>query len=223
MLSSIFSFLICVGITAAGAIWFFRRRDGTFATFLTGALCFLISQPLLRIPLIRLLGQKSDWFTLLPYTNIVLYYLIMGFTAGLFEETARFIALKFIRRGCTSWIDGIAYGLGHGGIEATWLFVMQVLPLIRQGQTGINLAIGAWERIFTILVQIGLSFLVLYGIKTHRMRWLIIAIALHTLVDFLIIIGNVWIVEGLITVEGILSLIFVIKSKKKFDMGGISL
>ena len=40
---------------------------------------------------------------------------------------------------------------------------------------------------------------------------------------FLIIIGNVWIVEGLITVEGILSLIFVIKSKKKFDMGGISL
>ena len=222
-MSSVFSFLVCVGIPTAGAIFFFRQRDGTFATFLTGALCFLISQPLLRIPLIRFLGLKSDWFALLPYTNRILYYLIMGFGAGLFEEIARFLGLKFLRKGHTSWRDGIAYGLGHGGIEATWLFVTQVLPLILQGQAGLNLALGAWERVFAILIQIGFSFLVLYGIRIRRIRWLFLSIGLHTLVDFLIIIGDVWILEGLIAIEGILSLILVIKSKKKFDMGGISL
>ena len=71
-----------------------------------------------------------------------------------------------------------------------------------------------------MMVQIGLSMIVLYSIKTNRKRYLALVIALHTIIDFLLIIGNIWIVEGLITIEGILFMIFVVKSKKKFNMGG---
>ena len=194
MLPSIISIAVCVGIPAAAAIYFLHRHDGTFATFITGALCFLISQPILRMPFIQLIGLHSTWFALLPYTSLILYYLIMGFTAGLFEESARFIGLKIFRKNHISWINGIAYGLGHGGTEAAWIFVAYVLPVIREGQPGFNILIGAWERIFTIMVQTGLSMIVLYSIKTGRKRYLALAIALHTVIDFLIIIGNIWIV-----------------------------
>lgn len=220
MLPSIISIAVCIGIPAAAAIYFLHRHDGTFITFITGLLCFLISQPLIRIPLLRLLGQHSTWFALLPYTSLILYYLVMGFTAGFFEESARYVGLKIFRKKHTAWIDGVAYGLGHGGIEAAWLFVVYVLPSLRQGQLGFNAVLGAWERIFSMMVQIGLSMVVLYSIKTGRKRYLTLAIALHTIIDFLLIIGNIWIVEGLITIEGILFMIFVVKSKKKFNMGG---
>ena len=130
MLPAIISFIVCAGIPAAAAIYFLRRGDGTFLTFITGVLCFYISQPIIRVPLLRLLMQKSSTFALLPYTNILLYYLFAGFTAGLFEESARFIGLKIFRKGHTSWMDGMAFGLGHGGCEAAWLFFTQVLPLV---------------------------------------------------------------------------------------------
>lgn len=215
MLSSVLFTLVCIGIPTGSAVYFIHRRDGTFLTFLTGAICFLIAQPLLRIPLLGILGRHSTWFRLLPYTDPVLYYLILGFTAGLFEESARLIGLKCFRRGHTSWIDGIAYGLGHGGVEAAWIFFSSVLSQIQTGQTGIGLLIGAWERIFAVMVQIGLSMVVLCGVRTGKKRFLALAVALHTLVDFLIIIGNIWIVEGLIAIEGILFMIFVIKCRKK--------
>lgn len=215
MLPVMISFIVCVGIPAAGGIYFICRRDGTCLTFITGILGFYISQPLIRIPLLHLLMQKSTALALLPYTSILLYYLFAGFTAGLFEESARFIGLKLFRKGHTSWMDGIAYGLGHGGCEAAWVFFTQVLPLANQGRAGFGVIIGSWERIFTIMVQIGLSFVVLHAVKTGRKRYLILAIALHTLVDFLIVIGNIWIVEGLITLEGLITITLVFKYKKK--------
>ncbi|MDY2628031.1 MAG: YhfC family glutamic-type intramembrane protease [Lachnospiraceae bacterium] len=221
MVPAVISFIVCVGIPAAGAVYFLWRRDGTFATFVVGVLCFLISQPILRIPLLNLAGQRSSWFMMLPYVNPVLYYLVMGFTAGLFEESARLAGFGIFRRGHTAWMDGLAYGLGHGGCEAAWIFVLQVLPQVRKGQAGTGMLIGAWERIFAVMIQIGLSFLVLYAVKTGRKRYFILAVVLHALVDFLIILGNVLIVEGLVALEGLAAMILIIKFRKKFNLGGI--
>jgi uncharacterized membrane protein YhfC len=52
-----------------------------------------------------------------------LIYIIYGiFMAGVFEETARFIAFKILKKKYTGVGTGLAYGLGHGGMEAI-LFV----------------------------------------------------------------------------------------------------
>lgn len=216
MLPAIISFAVCVGIPLTGAIYFLHRRDGTFFTFLTGVLCFYISQPLIRVPLLNRLGLKFEWLAFLPYTNIFLYFLFMGFTAGLFEESARYMGLKLFRSGRTSWADGIACGLGHGGCEAAWLFFTQVLPLALQDNAGFGMLLGAWERIFTMLVQTALTLIVLYAIKSHKVRWLVFAIFVHTMIDFLIVLGNIRILEGLITLEGIVALLFIIKCRNKF-------
>lgn len=217
MIYTVISLLACVGIPLAGAAYFVKRRDGTFLTFVVGAVCFYVSQPLLRIPLVGLAGRELQWFSLLPYTSIVGYYLILGFTAGLFEECARWLGFRIFRKGRVSWMDGLAFGLGHGGCEAAWLFFVQVLPLAGGGHAGPSLLIGAWERIFTMMVHIGLTFVVLYGIKTRRLRYLGLAILLHGLVDFSLILGNVWLLEAMITAEGILSLILVLRARRNWD------
>lgn len=219
MIFIVISFVVCVGIPLGGAVYFFYRRDGTGLTFLVGMLGFLIAQPVLRLNLLGVLGANADWFKLFPYTNLVGYFVFMGLTAGIFEEFARWLGMGIFRKGRVSWMDGVAYGLGHGGVEAAWIFLAQVLPGLQSGQVsaGWNLAIGAWERVFTMMVQIGLTFVVLYGLKQKKIRWLGVAIVMHGVVDFLIIIGNVWILEGLIALEGIVAMIVVLRLRKTWD------
>ena len=50
--------------------------------------------------------------------NIWLYALYGGLAAGLFEETGRFVAMKFWMKKSLSGESSIMYGVGHGGIEA---------------------------------------------------------------------------------------------------------
>lgn len=215
------AFLVEVGIPLGAAVYFGKRRDGTIWGFLVGLLGFYISQPILRSHLVGLLGTQAEWFMILPHEHRVLYFLFMAFTAGLFEECARWIGMKFFRKGRRSWMDGLAYGLGHGGCEAAWLFFMQIYPAAMAGLlSAMGAAIGAFERFFSMLVHVGLTFVVLQGLRKNRRSYLLLAIGLHTTVDFLIIIGNVWILEGLIAAEGIAALIYIVYLKKQWTGDG---
>jgi uncharacterized membrane protein YhfC len=51
-----------------------------------------------------------------------LLYIIYGiFMAGIFEESARFIAFKILKRKYTGIGTALSYGIGHGGIESALL------------------------------------------------------------------------------------------------------
>ncbi|GHU23873.1 putative membrane protein YhfC [Spirochaetia bacterium] len=51
-----------------------------------------------------------------------LVYILYGiFMAGIFEETARFISFKILKRKYNGIGTGLSYGIGHGGIEAILL------------------------------------------------------------------------------------------------------
>lgn len=50
--------------------------------------------------------------------NIFLYGLYGGLAAATFEETGRFIAMKFFMKNTLSKRSAVMYGAGHGGIEA---------------------------------------------------------------------------------------------------------
>lgn len=51
-----------------------------------------------------------------------LIYIIYGiFMAGIFEETTRFISFKILKKKYNGIETGLAYGIGHGGIEAILL------------------------------------------------------------------------------------------------------
>lgn len=220
MIAGILGMLICVGIPAAAAVYFGRRRDGTLYLFLLGVLSFLVSQLFLRMPLVGWLGSHWDTFMLLPHTNPVLYYAVMGFSAGIFEETGRYVGFRCFGKGRTSWMDGLAFGLGHGSFEAAYIGVIGILPALLSGKAdgmAIPILLSAMERLFAMMIQIGLTFVVLYGVKKKKFRFWWLAVLLHGMVDFLLILGNPMILEGLIAAEGIFAMGLVLRKRKKWD------
>ena len=104
------------------AAWFVGRRRLGFrwASLGWGTLAFPLSQVArfaLVIPLQFLFSKTFD-----PATATALTTALFLVTSGLFEETARWIVLRFWDKNTREWNDGVGFGLGHGGIEALLLF-----------------------------------------------------------------------------------------------------
>lgn len=53
--------------------------------------------------------------------NIWLYAVYGGLAAGIFEETGRYLAMKFCMKNTLDKHNALMYGVGHGGIEALLL------------------------------------------------------------------------------------------------------
>jgi uncharacterized membrane protein YhfC len=64
--------------------------------------------------------------------------------AGIFEETARFISFKILKKKYNGIETGLAYGIGHGGIEA---IVVGGLPMVNTIVVSIMINTGAIETI----------------------------------------------------------------------------
>lgn len=57
----------------------------------------------------------------------LLYALYGGLMAGLFEETGRFVAYKFLHKKSDDDKTALSYGAGHGGFEAFYLLVVSMI------------------------------------------------------------------------------------------------
>lgn len=106
--------LIAAGLPLGLAVLCCRRRRGALRAVLTGALCFFVGAMVLE-NLCHLL--VFTLFPALPQTP-VLYGLYGCLAAGLFEETARLLGLRWLCRRNDAPMTGFAYGVGHGGMEA---------------------------------------------------------------------------------------------------------
>ena len=80
------------------------------------------------------------------------------------------------------------FGLGHGGIEALSVGVNSVILLVCSPYTLINMgsdvALAGIERISTLLAQIAFSYIVFCSYQKKTYRYLILAICLHSMYDF---------------------------------------
>lgn len=65
-------------------------------------------------------------------SNPLLYAAYGGIAAGVFEETGRLVGYRFLLNDSRQWEQGIAYGLGHGGLE---LVCIGGLLAISEGQS----------------------------------------------------------------------------------------
>lgn len=202
-MGTIYFIAICFGIPVASMTYFIYKRDGRLRLFLTGIAAFGVSQLLLRIPLLNLVSYHG-WFVQMKYTMPVVTALFYGVSAGLFEEVGRYLGYRFVCHGRNSWKDGVALGLGHGGIEAVWVGIQGIGNLSIASQAG--LAVSGFERMCTILVQVALSVLVIQTFRKKSLRYLLFAIAVHAAIDSpILFMPNVWIAEGYVLLWAILS------------------
>lgn len=101
--------------------WFARRFRLGWGLFGAGALTFIASQvghipfnSFLLNPLLAKLGIEG-----IPTGgHLVIYGVALGLSAGLFEEVARYLTLRFWRKDARTWGQSLMLGAGHGGIEA---------------------------------------------------------------------------------------------------------
>ncbi|MFO7941661.1 MAG: YhfC family glutamic-type intramembrane protease, partial [Bacillota bacterium] len=179
---------------------------------LVGALTFVFSQLVLRVPLLDILSTQSAYESL--RANSFLYILFLSLTAGIFEEGGRYLAFRHFLRGRWSWRDGIAFGIGHGGIEAFLLVgltyvanliysfsinagnYMELLgaelppeaaEMIRDQLVNLpasTFAAAGFERLFSIALHIALSLMVLVGVSEGKRQYLLYAVLIHAAANF---------------------------------------
>ncbi|MEI7884151.1 MAG: YhfC family glutamic-type intramembrane protease [Clostridia bacterium] len=122
ILSLVFMFIsavLSIVLPIAAVIWLAMKKRLKVKALLIAALLFIVFVLVLERGMHSVvLGANPQSSFILK--NPLLYMLYGGFAAGIFEETARLIGLKFLLKvkPDESINTGISYGLGHGGIEA---------------------------------------------------------------------------------------------------------
>ena len=231
--------LLMIGMPIALGIYLVRRTGQRWRLFLAGAVLFIGSQ-VLHIPfnlvvLDPILEQVGLGEGVLG-AGLLFGALLLGLSAGLFEELTRWLGLRFWLKDARSWNSALLYGAGWGGAEAILLglvvlwFLVQAL-LFQQGLLQslippeqlelaeaqfaaywetplfVNL-LGAVERAFALILQVSLSVMVMRSFTYGKRLWLVTAIAWHALVDA---VARVAITQvGAVATEGIVAVMAAI-------------
>ncbi len=99
-----------------------NRRQGVVSAWFIGAAGFFVTQMVIRVPILSALSSMPG-FVAFAENQYILYALMLGLTAALFEVAGRYASAKIMSKNLT-FTKGFAAGLGHGGIEAMVLIGM---------------------------------------------------------------------------------------------------
>ncbi len=120
--ASIIAIIITLLITliAPVIVWIIygvkNKGKGVWKAFVLGAAGFVLLQMIIRMPILNIVSLLPGFGTFVTKYYVV-YCLILAFTAALFEVVARFGVAKILQKKI-NYEQGVAAGLGHGGIEA---------------------------------------------------------------------------------------------------------
>ena len=182
----IFTVMISIGLPFIALLYAFYKKK--YIPFGLGILAFVVSQILLRIPLMQYIGQNSAAYSMFSVTQPVLFAVVIGLSAGIFEGLARYIAMRFLMKQ-RDWQSGFLFGAGHGGIEAVLFVGISSVSLLFSSSmiiSGDLYFVGGIERLFAMLLHIGLSIMILQGIVKKRFIYVILAILIHGFIDSLV-------------------------------------
>ena len=93
-----------------------NKGKGVWKAFVLGAAGFVLLQMIIRMPILNIVSLIPGFGTFVAEYYVV-YCLILAITAALFEVVARFGVAKILQKKI-NYEQGVAAGLGHGGIEA---------------------------------------------------------------------------------------------------------
>ncbi len=193
IISMVTALLITIGAPLILFIIFKKKYAISWKVLFIGMLTFflfaMVLESTVHFIFLSVLESTKTWLD-----HPWLFMLYGGLMAGIFEEGGRYIMMTYTLKKYRDWKDGLAFGLGHGGIEAILLvgvnsvimlvFALMInygtFDLMLNGEGGEALApikdqlmnssstlllLGGVERIGALAIQIGLSILVLYAVR----------------------------------------------------------
>ena len=94
-----------------------HKGEGVVKAWLLGAAGFYVTQLVIRTTILSLLSMTEEFASFIEQ-NYLIYAVLLGVTAGLFEVVGRFACAKILSKNELTFTKAISSGLGHGGIEA---------------------------------------------------------------------------------------------------------
>ncbi|WP_242239897.1 YhfC family glutamic-type intramembrane protease [Bacillus cereus group sp. BfR-BA-01309] len=175
----IFTTMISFGLPLVALLYAFWKKR--YIPYMLGVLAIVVSQILIRIPILNYVNGTSTNFQMFSVMQPVLFVLLLSLSAGIFEEIARFIAMRYFMKQ-RDWQSGFLFGAGHGGIEAVLIVGIPVISLLLSQtviQNGDSYYLAGIERIFAMVLHIGLSFIGLQAVVQKKFRYVVYAIFIH--------------------------------------------
>jgi uncharacterized membrane protein YhfC len=232
---------IALPLVLAFVAW--RRLGVRWRYFGYGALIFFLFQLISRVPIVQVIQTLIQPQLVASFALRIAWLAALALTAGLCEEIGRYVGYRWLmRREEKTWGKALMYGLGHGGLESMLLVggltllglinllvlpsVIGTLPAEQRATVEQQLAavsaqpdwlplLGAWERLWSIAFHVAMSVIVLQVFR-RGLGWLGLAIAAHTLVDFVAVglpmllglqgMAALLAPEAVVTVVGLISL-----------------
>ena len=103
------------------AWWLVKKHNASLRTILIGAATFIVFALVLE-SIVHNIILKGPYGAAIQGNTLYLA-LYGGLMAGLFEETGRFLSMKYLlKKEPTTVKPAIAYGIGHGGVEMILVF-----------------------------------------------------------------------------------------------------
>ena len=191
--------------------WWIHRRYGIrWGIFGAGVLTFIASQ-VVHLPLNYALGLLGGGRGVALWP-LPLLALVAGLSAGVCEEGARWLVLRFFLKQARGWRPALQFGAGHGGSEAIIFGLLALVNFVAmialrsvngaalgmpaEAASQIQAAqaaywgsawylpiVGGVERLFAITIQIALTQVVMLAFTRKNIAYLAAAIGLHALVD----------------------------------------
>ena len=131
-----------IAIPVCLSIYLVRKHHAKLSTILIGAGTFILFALVLESIMHQLVLKGPHGTSILD--NTLRYAIYGGLAAGVFEETGRFLSMKFLmKKEPSKPLPGVAYGIGHGGVEMLIIFGITMInnlvisALINSGQTDV--------------------------------------------------------------------------------------
>ncbi len=148
-----------IAVPVCLSLYLVRRFHVKLSTILIGAGTFFLFALVLE-------SLMHQWVLKGPHgavimDNTLLFALYGGLAAGIFEETGRFLSMKFLmKKEPSEPLPGIAYGVGHGGMEMLIIFGITMIgnlvfsAMINSGQTDVLFSKASGEAAGQLQAQL---------------------------------------------------------------------
>ena len=161
VIGAVFAFALPISLL----VWWRKTRKAKLLPFFVGAAAFVVFALVLETLLHQVCVFGDNAVSRAINANPYLYMLYGGLAAGVFEETGRYVAFRWLigKRRYPERDTAVTYGIGHGGVEAmlklgTAYATMIVIALyLRHGNQPAALAMvgGSAEALSTYIAALG--------------------------------------------------------------------
>lgn len=217
------SALLIFGMAAGLGVFLTRKFGLGWRLYGIGAATFLLSQAG-HIPFnisLTLLFRRGILQAPPAEWSLAFNAVVLGLSAGLWEELARYAVYRYWAKDGRSWGRGLLLGAGHGGSEAILIGGLILLTYVNmlvlqdsdlslalspeQGAALQNQVTGYWstawpaslmgaaERATTLVAHLAFSVLILQAFLRRQLRWVWVAVGWHALLDALAVyLAGTW-------------------------------